>query len=254
MRTGIVGAMAQEIVLLKNEMEDLKTERIGPREYYSGTINGQEVVMCASGWGKVAAASAATTLINNFEAGQLLFIGLAGAIDPRLEIGDIVVADSLVQHDVDLLSLNGVGKVQSPFWVDFNFKVDEKILKRAVRSVRVFVSNLQAKKYPQIDGDYSPQIYTGAIGTGDQFIASEGGKRHIRAKFPDVLCTEMEGASIAQVAADYQLPFTSVRIISDKADEHANELFVKSLFGNIGSISVEIARLFFYETQNITLS
>ncbi len=250
MKTGLIGAMPQEIGLLKNEIEGLKTEKVGPREYYSGKINGQEVVVCASGWGKVAAASAVTSLINLFGADQLLFIGLAGSLDPRLEIGDIVVATSLVQHDVDLSLLKGIGKVESPFWIDFDFNVDAEIQRKANNAVTRFTTNLLANEYPHIQGEYFPHIYTGAIGTGDQFIASGEGKKRIHDKFPEILCTEMEGAAIAQVAADYGLPFTAIRIISDKADEQANELFVKSLFGNIGPISVEIAKLFFADVSN----
>lgn len=244
MKIGLIGAMDQEILLLKKEIEGLKTEKVGPREFHSGKINGQEVVICASGWGKVAAASAATSLINLFGIDQLLFIGLAGSLDPRLEIGDIVIAESLVQYDVDLSSLKGIGKVESPLWINFSFKADTEIQKRATVSVKRFVANLQANNYPHIEGKYFPEVYTGVVGTSDQFVASEEGKKRIHEKFPEMLCTEMEGAAIAQVAADYGLSFTAIRIISDKADEQANELFVKSLFSNIGPISVEIAKLF----------
>lgn len=245
MRTGLIGAMPQEILMLKNEIIDLKVEKIGPREYFSGKINGNEVVMCASGWGKVAAASAASSLINLFRVDQLLFIGLAGSLDPQLEIGDIVIADSLIQHDVDLSSLKGIGKMNSPFWIDFSFISEARIVSKATQSVNQFISNLEAKKYSHIEGEYHPRIFTGAVGTGDQFIASAEGKNVIKNKFPQILCTEMEGAAIAQVAADYETPFTAIRIISDKADEHANESFVKFLFKNISNISVEIAKLFF---------
>lgn len=245
MRTGLIGAMPQEILMLKNEIIDLKVEKIGPREYFSGKINGNEVVMCASGWGKVAAASAASSLINLFRVDQLLFIGLAGSLDPQLEIGDIVIADSLIQHDVDLSSLKGIGKMNSPFWIDFSFISEARIVSKATQSVNQFISNLEAKKYSHIEGEYHPRIFTGTVGTGDQFIASAEGKNVIKNKFPQILCTEMEGAAIAQVAADYETPFTAIRIISDKADEHANESFVKFLFKNISNISVEIAKLFF---------
>jgi len=245
MRTGLIGAMPQEILLLKNDIEDLKTDKIGPRDFYSGKINGKEVVMCASGWGKVAAASAASSLINLFRVDQLLFIGLAGSLDPKLEIGDIVIADSLIQHDVDLSSLKGLGKVKSPFWIDFTFPTEPRILDNAMATVNKFISNLAEKKYPEIKGEYNPRVFFGAVGTGDQFVASAEGKDKIKQKFPQILCTEMEGAAIAQVAADYGLPCTAIRIISDKADEHANELFVKFLFQNIAGISVEIAKLFF---------
>ena len=247
MKTGLIGAMPEEILLLKKEIEELKTEKVGPREFYSGKINGKEVVMCSSGWGKVAAASAATSLINLFQVDRLLFIGLAGSLDPQLEIGDIVVADSLVQHDVDLSLLTGFGDVKSPFWIDFVFDVDPAIHKKAEKTVKQFVLNLENNEYAHIEGEYHPQIFTGGVATGDQFIASAEGKNLIRKKFPEILCTEMEGAAIAQVAADYGIPCSAIRIISDKADEKANELFVKFLFGNISHISVEIAKLFFSE-------
>ncbi|MDX9883094.1 MAG: 5'-methylthioadenosine/adenosylhomocysteine nucleosidase [Prolixibacteraceae bacterium] len=244
MKTGLIGAMPQEILLFKNEIEGLHTQKAGPREFHSGKINGQEVVVCTSGWGKVAAASAATSLINLFGTDRILFVGLAGSLDPRLEIGDIVIAESLVQHDVDLSSLKGIGKMESPFWTDFHFPVKEEIRQKASKSAEMFVQNLQAKKYSNIEMKYSPRVYAGVIGSGDQFIASAEGKKRIRDKFPDMLCTEMEGAAIAQVAADYGVPFTAIRIISDKADEQASEVFVKFLLGNVACISVEIAKLF----------
>ena len=250
MKTGLIGAMPQEILMLKNEIDELKTEKVGPREYFSGKINGSEVVMCASGWGKVAAASAASSLINLFNVDRLLFIGLAGSLDPQLEVGDIVIANSLIQHDVDLSSLKGMGKLKSPFWIDFSFDTDLQILDQAIQSVDRFIFNLSEKRYSHIGNEYRPNVFTGAVGTGDQFIASAEGKNVIKSKFPQILCTEMEGAAIAQVAADYEIPFTAIRIISDKADEHANESFVKFLFENIGHISVEIAKLFFENSMN----
>lgn len=249
MKTGLIGAMPEEVLLLKNQFENLKTDQIGSREFYTGTLCGQQVVMCLSGWGKVAVASAVTSMINLFGVDRLLFIGLAGSLDSRLEVGDIVVADSLVQHDVDLSQLQ-VGQVKSPFWVDFRFEVDRILKQKARKSVDLFVSNLKNKKYPHIENDYCPGVFTGTIGTGDQFVASTEGKRVIHSKYPDILCTEMEGAAMAQVAADYGIPLAVIRVISDKADEQANESFVKSLFGNISEISVEIAKLFFSEVSD----
>jgi adenosylhomocysteine nucleosidase len=246
MKTGLIGAMPEEILLLKKEIEELNIEKVGPRDFYSGKINGKEVVMCSSGWGKVAAASTATSLINLFRVDCLLFIGLAGSLDPQLEIGDIVIADSLVQHDVDLSLLTEFGEVKSPFWTDFEFGVAPGILQKAEKTVKQFVLNLNNNEYAHIEGKYHPKIYTGTVGTGDQFIASAEGKDLIRKKFPEILCTEMEGAAIAQIAADYDIPCSAIRIISDKADEKANELFVKFLLGNISHISAEITKLFFW--------
>ena len=245
MKTGLIGAMKEEVLLLKNELHNLKVEQIGSREFYSGTIGNREVVLCLSGWGKVAAASAATSMLNLFGVEQLVFIGLSGSLQPHLNIGDIVVADSLVQHDVDLSYLVDFPDVKPPFWKTFEFSVCPDAQKRALDAVQQFVANLKEKKYPNIGTEYQPKIYVGSIGTGDQFVASPDGKNRISERFPAILCTEMEGAAIAQVAADYEVPCSVIRIISDKADENAHESFVNFLFENISQISVEIAKLMF---------
>ncbi len=243
MKTGIIGAMHEEILLLKKDIQQLKTEQFGSREFHSGTIDGKEVVMALSGWGKVAAASTATTLINHYQVDQLVFIGLAGSIQAQLHIGDIVVANQLIQHDVDLSRLEHFPEVKPPFWKDFSFKVLPQSEDKALQAVETFLTKLKAGAYPAISKEYAPQVHLGAIGTGDQFIASKDGKMRINERFPQILCTEMEGAAIAQVGADYQIPCTVIRVISDKADEQAHDAFAEFLFENISNISVEIAKL-----------
>lgn len=243
MKTGLIGAMREEILLLKEDIQNLKTERLGSREFHSGTINKHELVMCLSGWGKVAAASTATTLINHYQVDQLVFIGLAGSVQPHLNIGDIVVANQLIQHDVDLSRLDGFPTVESPFWKTFEFDVFPDSGKNAIQAVDNFLLNLRKGDYPNINSGYSPTVHVGAIGTGDQFIASKEGKVRINERFPQVLCTEMEGAAIAQIGADYQVPCTVIRVISDKADEDAHDSFAKFLFEDISHISVELAKL-----------
>ena len=243
MRTGLIGAMHEEILLLKKDIQNLKVEKIGAREFYSGTIDNKEVVMCLSGWGKVAAASTATSLINCYQVDQLVFIGLAGSMQSHLDIGDIVVADRLIQHDVDLSRLEGFGDVKPPFWKKFEFKISQEAVTHALKAVEKFTLNLRKQDYPAISPEYQPKIYIGTIGTGDQFIASPKGKERISKRFPAILCTEMEGAAIAQVGADYKIPCQVIRIISDKADEDAHDSFSKFLFQDISNISVEIVKL-----------
>ncbi|WP_372773881.1 5'-methylthioadenosine/adenosylhomocysteine nucleosidase [Mangrovibacterium sp.] len=245
MKTGLIGAMREEILLLEHDIENLKIVEHGVRKFYEGTIGGKEVVMCLSGWGKVAAASTATSLINLFGVDQIVFIGLAGSLKAHLEIGDIVVADKLVQHDIDLSRLDGFHGVEPPFYKKFRFPVRKSAQRRALEAVTQFGYNLHDKKYPEISSDYHPKVYIGAIGTGDQFVASAKGKEKITAHHPDLLCTEMEGAAIAQVAADYSIPCSVIRIISDNADEEAHDSFAQFLFRDISKISVEIARLMF---------
>jgi adenosylhomocysteine nucleosidase len=243
MKTGLIGAMREEVLLLKKDIQNLKTEQFGSREFYSGTIGNHELVMCLSGWGKVAAASTATTLINHYQVDQLVFIGLAGSVQAHLNIGDIVVGNQLIQHDVDLSRLDGFPTVKSPFWKTFAFDIFPESGEKAILAVDKFLLNLRNGDYPNIHSNYNPTVYVGAIGTGDQFIASKEGKVRINERFPQVLCTEMEGAAIAQVGADYQVPCTVIRVISDKADEDAHDSFAKFLFEDISHISVELAKL-----------
>lgn len=244
MKTGLIGAMREEILLLKDEFKELKTSRIGGREFHSGTMGGQEVVMCLSGWGKVAAASTATSLINHYEVDHLLFIGLAGSLQPHLKIGDLVVADQLIQHDVRLSTLAEF-PVEFPSRRTYEFEVDPAVWQRALSVSQRFIQNLKEKQYPSISEGYHPRVFVGPIATGDQFIASVEGKSRISERFPGALCAEMEGGAIAQVAADYGIPCTVIRIISDRADEDAHRAFADFLFRDIGLISVEIARLMF---------
>lgn len=243
MKTGLIGAMREEVLLLKKDLNNLKTKQFGSREFHSGTINKHELVMCLSGWGKVAAASTATTLINHYQVDQLVFIGLAGAVQPHLNIGDIVVANQLIQHDVDLSRLDGFPTVESPFWKTFTFDISKDSGEKAIQAVDKFLLNLRNGDYSNIHSNYHPTVHVGAIGTGDQFIASKEGKVRISERFPQIVCTEMEGAAIAQVAADYQIPCTVIRVISDKADEDAHDSFAKFLFEDISHISVELAKL-----------
>ena len=243
MKIGLVGAMHEEILMLKDEMKNVSSSKIGPREYFEGQLNGCEVVMCLSGWGKVAASSTATTMINHFKVNQLIFVGLAGALNNKLEIGDIVIGNKLIQHDVDLSLLNGFQQVQSPFWKDFSFAVNHNLVEKAQRACNQFIQNINSGYYKNLNDNYKPKVSVGSIGTGDQFVASNKGKQQILKKYPAILCTEMEGAAIAQVAADYEIDYLIVRIISDKADEHANTSFSDFLFENISEISVEIVKL-----------
>lgn len=253
MKTGLIGAMREEVLLLRDEFQDLRTEKIGPREFYSGTVGGQQVVMCLSGWGKVAAASTATSLINLYEVDHLLFIGLAGSLQPHLEIGDLVVADKLIQHDVKLSKLVEF-PVESPSRRSFEFEIDPAVWQRAFSVSGQFIRNLKERKYPSISGIYHPRVFVGPVATGDQFIASAEGKSRISERFPDALCAEMEGGAVAQVAADYGIPCTVIRIISDQADENAHQAFADFLFRNIGLISVELARLMFTPVSEASFS
>ncbi len=101
MLVGIVGAMIEEISLLKEEMTDMVCDSFGSRDYYCGTLYGVETVLVFSRWGKVASAMTATTLIGRYKIDALIFIGVAGAMAEKLNIGDVIIGNKLYQHDMD---------------------------------------------------------------------------------------------------------------------------------------------------------
>ena len=242
MRTGIIGAMKEEIFSLKEEFSEIKTISVGCRNIYHGKIGEEEVVMAISGWGKVAAASTTTSLINLFNVDRIVFVGLAGSLQNYLKIGDIVVGNKMIQHDVSLSTLD-FPDVKPPFRNSFEFETPEKYVGIAEKTVRKFSQNLKAGLYPDLPMTYQPDVFVGTIGTGDIFVSSEEHKKVITNKYPEILCTEMEGAAIAQVAADYNLPYIVIRIISDQSDDEAAQTFTSFLFHNIGRISVEMIKI-----------
>ena len=246
MRTGIIGAMKEEILFLKEEFSEYQSVTAGCRRFYHGKIGEEEIVMAFSGWGKVAAASTITSLINLFNVDRIVFIGLAGALQPHLKIGDIVIGNKLIQYDVDLSTLN-FPDVDPPFWKNFEFEIPQNYISIAEKTVRLFSQNLKSRLYHDLPITYQPDIYVGAIGTGDIFVSSIESKKEITNKYPEILCTEMEGAAIAQVAADYKLPFMIIRIISDQANDEAAQTFTSFLFHNIGRISVEMIKILLLE-------
>ncbi|MFV0522857.1 MAG: 5'-methylthioadenosine/adenosylhomocysteine nucleosidase [Mangrovibacterium sp.] len=243
MKIGIVGAMHEEVMLLKDELSHIKVHQCGARTFYEGGYGKHEIVLCLSGWGKVAAAATTTALIEVFEVEQLLFVGLAGSLHRQVLIGDIVIGDELIQHDVDLKDFTMMGRILPPFYKSYHFKTRSSLVTLGANTAEEFKANLRKNAYSDINKEYHPSIHIGQIGTGDQFVSSIEMKKLILDKHPYLLCTEMEGAAIAQVANDYGTPFLVIRVISDNAANNAHEIFAKFLFEDIGHISVQLIKL-----------
>lgn len=225
MKIGIMGAMAEEISLLRDHMLDARSESRGMREYVTGKIHGQEVTLVFSRWGKVAASSTATTLIERYGVDCLIFTGVAGALDPALNVGDIVVADTLVQHDMDVSALPGLKKFEIPLLGIDRFNVDKSYVDVARRAAENYLANTLRSDVPAgvLDEFHitNPQVLTGTIASGDQFIANDEIARNLREALPGLQCIEMEGAAVAQVAYEHNIPCVVLRTISDKADHSA---------------------------------
>ena len=202
---GIIGAMEEEVAALKEKMEIHRVLKKASMEFCEGTLQGKPVVVVRSGIGKVNAGLCAQILADVFDVKKLINTGIAGSLDARIDIGDIVLSTEAVQHDMDATQF-GYPLGQIPRMETFAFPADAemaKIAKEACEAVN-----------PEI------KVFSGRVVTGDQFVASKEVKERIKTNF-DGLCTEMEGAAIAQAAWLNEIPFVIIRAISDKADDSA---------------------------------
>ena len=207
MKIGIIAAMPEELKLLVEHLEMAeKHQRLG-HVYHTGRIGHHEVVLVESGIGKVMSAMSVAVLANDFEVTAVINTGSAGAVASGLEIGDVVVADRLVYHDVDVTA----------FGYDYGQMARQPLYYEASRYL---VEEMKAvlEKNQQVS-------QVGLIATGDSFIAGQDKIDQIKERFPDVLAVEMEGAAIAQAANSLGLPFMVIRAMSDTASHDANITF-----------------------------
>lgn len=199
--TGIIGAMKIEVETIKSLMQDKQSEVISGVEYVTGTLHGKKIVTAVCGIGKVAAAMCAQTMILRYAPERIINTGVGGSLSEKLAIGDVAVAESLVQHDMDTSPLGDpVGFISGINVI--NMPCDPKVVEILEKSVG------------SVDGI---KAIRGVIASGDQFIADPAKKDFIKSNFNAVVC-EMEGASIAQVCYTNGVPFGVVRAVSDCAD------------------------------------
>ena len=208
-RIAIVGAMREELHALMPLLKDHRSERIAGREFHLGTIHGRPVVLALSGIGKVAAASTAVLLIHAFDAQCLVFTGVAGGLGEEVEVGDVVVARQLLQHDMDASPL--FPRFEVPLTGRARFEADTSIADGLVAAAAAVASHRPGAR-----------LHQGLLVSGDRFVASRSESDALRVLLPDALAVEMEGAAIAQVCTDFSRPFGVVRTISDRADDTAH--------------------------------
>lgn len=202
---GIIGAMEQEVAQLKEAMEIEETVSQAAMNFCRGRLCGKDVVVVQSGIGKVNAGMCAQILVDKFQVDMLINTGVAGALAAELNIGDMVISTDAVQHDMDVTRL-GYQKGQIPGMDVFAFPAESELVKKAEQANR----------------EANPDISTfvGRVASGDQFIAENDAKERIISTF-GAICTEMEGAAIAQAAHLNQVSYVIIRAISDKADNSA---------------------------------
>lgn len=209
MKIGIIGAMAEEVSELKASLQDAKVTKIARMEFCEGSFGNTDVVVVQSGIGKVNAAACAQILINHFGVTHVMNTGVAGSLNAKIDIGDIVVSTDAMYHDVDA-TIFGYAKGEVPQVGTASFVADEMLRKAAVEAVKEAAPDIH--------------VFEGRVVSGDQFISSREVKNHIRDTFQGD-CTEMEGAAIAQVAYINKVPFVIIRAISDKADDSGQEAY-----------------------------
>lgn len=219
-----MGAMPEEIYEVVTLLTNRQERTIGMRTYYTGLLQGINTVVVFSRWGKTAAAATAVTLILEFKITELIFTGVAGAIDSRLNIGDIVIATRLVQHDMDARPL--MPRFEIPLLSKTWFECHDRELTIASAAVNELIDNKHLHEIITTEdlnqfNIHHPQLFTGDIASGDKFFAANEDKHNLAEQLPGVLCVEMEGAAVAQVCYEYSIPFTIIRTISDTADEHS---------------------------------
>lgn len=225
-RIGIISAMKEEVDALLQELQNVSTTLKGNRTYYTGDLFNTKVVIVFSRWGKVASAATTTQLINDYNLKEIIFTGVAGAINNQLNIGDIVVGKNMYQHDMDA----------SPLFKQFEIPIIKKLFLETKNSTKLiaatksflsdynsFIDSTEAKSFNITD----PKFIEGDIASGDQFISSLEKIKSLNKVLPSAICVEMEGASVAQVCYEYEIPFSIIRIISDKANDNATIDFPK---------------------------
>lgn len=202
---GIIGAMEEEVQILKDEMSIDRKEIKARMEFYSGILWNNKVVVVTCGIGKVNAAVCAQILVDDFHVDKIINVGIAGGIGENVNPGDVVIGNNLVQHDIDTSAFGDpIGQV--PRLDTFDFKCDTELI------------DLAKSAAEKISGHKS---FIGRIVTGDQFIADTDKIRWLKDQFEALAC-EMEGGSIAHVCYLNNTPFVVIRSISDNANTGAH--------------------------------
>ncbi|AFL79860.1 5''-methylthioadenosine/S-adenosylhomocysteine nucleosidase [Aequorivita sublithincola DSM 14238] len=221
MRIGIMSAMNEEIQSLIDSVESPKVKTLGNRKYYHGKLWNHETVLVFSRWGKVASASTAATLILKYNVDLILFTGVAGAIDKSLNIGDIVVGDHFYQHDMDARPF--FEKFEIPLIGSSFFSSNKEVNIKLKAAAESFLASNEISNEIKTKFDIkAPKVIIGTIASGDKFVSSTAESNAIKTALPKVMCVEMEGAAVAQVCSEYEIPYGIIRTISDSANHTAD--------------------------------
>lgn len=216
--TAILSALAEEQQGLIELLQSPSKVTHAGRNFWRGDLHGQSVVLALSKIGKVAAATTATALIERFGVQRMVFTGVAGGLGVGVVVGDVVVGQGFVQHDLNASPL--FPRYEVPLYGKTRFDGDSALTQLLLEATRHALADANIRRaYP------AAKAHLGLIASGDRFVSSHGESSDLRAALlaasHDVLAVEMEGAAVAQVCYDYGVPFAAVRTISDRADDDA---------------------------------
>lgn len=226
-RIGIMAAMPEELQALLDVMPDESMERRAGREFWVGHLHGREVVAVLSRIGKVAAATTTTVLLSSYGVDQVIFTGVAGGLGDGVRVGDVVVADALIQHDMDAsplfprFELPGLGLAALAPPATLTTAVRDTV-EQVLSPASLAAGGALADVHLEALGLSQPRVHQGLIISGDQFIHSAQTSRALTQALPAALAVEMEGAAVAQVCHDFGVPYAVIRTISDRADDDAH--------------------------------
>lgn len=227
-RIGIMAAMRDELSAVLDRMPDEHKTRVAGRGFWRGHWHGREVVSVLSRIGKVAAATTATALIERFAVDAIVFTGVAGGLAECVNVGDVVVARSFLQHDMNASPLFPQHEV--PLYGRARFDTDTALSDSLAMTARRVLARPEAVMGAAAVMEFglqAPRVHEGLILSGDRFVATTAESQALRERLPDGLAVEMEGAAVAQVCHDYGLPFVAMRTISDRADDAAHTDFTR---------------------------
>jgi adenosylhomocysteine nucleosidase len=219
--TAILGAFEREVTLLEDQLAERHEYEIEDIRFVTGRLKGQKVVVAWTGIGKVNSAMTTTLLIEHFKPEHIIFTGIAGAVNPQLRPGDIVIAEKTAHHDMGTvwpegLFVKGVKNRLDGMENPVFFPADENLVTCALHAA----GQIDMRRIETVTNWSNPKIIKGVIVTGDSFIASTEKRAELRKKL-EADAVEMEGAAVAQICYQRQIDHLVIRSISDSADEGA---------------------------------
>jgi adenosylhomocysteine nucleosidase len=226
-RTAILSALPDEQRGLIDLLEHPRKVTRAGRDFWLGELHGHPVALALSRIGKVSAALTAAVLIEHFDVGRIVFTGVAGGLGAEVSVGDVVVAGNFIHHDLDASPL--FARYEVPLYGRSLFACDAELSAALTWAASAVLGQPDAPG--KTHGFVNARVHQGLIASGDLFVSSRAASQALQAALRgaghEPLAVEMEGAAVAQVCADYAVPFAAMRTVSDRADDDAHLDFAR---------------------------